>query len=76
MSFADKNDDKQLSEAEFIELPLGDQTDEAQRKLDKQWQKERQEEFRSRIDSNHDGVVTEVELLVSTGFLYWFIYWF
>jgi len=70
MSFADKNDDKQLSEAEFIELPLGDQTDEAQRKLDKQWQKERQEEFQSRIDSNHDGVVTEVELLVSTGFLH------
>ncbi|XP_045163180.2 45 kDa calcium-binding protein-like isoform X1 [Mercenaria mercenaria] len=62
MESLDKNDDKILTEEEFVSLPLGDVDDEEQRRLDKEWQKERGEEFRNQIDFDHNGKVTIGEL--------------
>lgn len=62
MESLDSNDDKVLTEEEFVSLPLGDVEDEEQKQLDKQWQQERQEEFRNQIDFDHNGKVTVDEL--------------
>lgn len=59
----DTNNDGILSEVEFIALPGGEVEDPEQKKMDLDWQKERQTEFKRAIDANKDGKATRRELL-------------
>lgn len=61
----DSDGDGTISEDEFIALPPGEVEGEEFQTMDKNWQKERQEEFRKAMDLNHDGKVTRDELKVS-----------
>lgn len=62
--FSDTNEDKLLTEKEFVALPPGDVEDEEQKKMDQDWQEDRKKEFREVIDRDHDGVATIKELTV------------
>lgn len=57
----DSNGDGIITETEFSALPEG-QVDEQWEKADKDWQEERQREFRRVIDLNADGKVSVEEL--------------
>lgn len=62
MSGIDTNGDGVVSEEEFTALPPGEVDGEEFQAMDKSWQKERQEEFRSAMDLDHDRKVTKEEL--------------
>ena len=53
-----------ISEDEFTALPPGEVEGEEFQAMDKGWQKERQEEFRTSMDIDHNGTVTREELKV------------
>ncbi|XP_076472750.1 45 kDa calcium-binding protein-like [Babylonia areolata] len=58
----DTNGDGVITEDEFAALPPGEVEGEEYQAMDKAWQKERQEEFRSALDLDHSGKVTKEEL--------------
>lgn len=59
----DADNNGELSEKEFIALPPGDVEDAEQRKMDEDWQKEREKEFKRAIDADHNGIATKEELV-------------
>ncbi len=61
--FSDHNNDRKVSEDEFVALPGGD-LDGAFQESDKLWLEERRKEFRKIIDLDHNGYVDWVELKV------------
>ena len=65
-SRADSNDDSVLSEREFLALPNdygGGDEEEGVANVD--WRAKRKHEFRTMLDTNHDGLATKDELIVS-----------
>ncbi|KAL8574853.1 hypothetical protein ACOMHN_044875 [Nucella lapillus] len=62
MGGIDTNNDGILTIKEFAALPPGEVEGEEYQAMDKEWQKERHEEFRNSIDLDHDGKVTKEEL--------------
>lgn len=64
MFLADQDGDKKLTLSEFISLPVGTVENQQAQDIDDDWVRERRKEFEDVIDSNHDGIVTMVELEV------------
>ncbi|XP_012943913.1 45 kDa calcium-binding protein [Aplysia californica] len=58
----DTNDDKVITEDEFIMLPPGEVENEEYAEMDRKWQEERKKEFREIMDLNHDGQVDMKEM--------------
>ncbi len=64
MTFSDKNHDGVVTEEEFVALPPGEVEGEW-KDVDRIWQEERRKEYKSVIDIDGDGKVTQDELKVS-----------
>ncbi|XP_025084383.1 45 kDa calcium-binding protein-like isoform X2 [Pomacea canaliculata] len=62
MSGIDANGDGVITEDEFTALPPGEVEGEEFQAMDRNWQKERREEFRKSMDLDHDGKVVKDEL--------------
>lgn len=60
----DANGDGVITEDEFTALPPGEVEGEEFQAMDRNWQKERREEFRKSMDLDHDGKVVKDELKV------------
>ncbi|ESO99275.1 hypothetical protein LOTGIDRAFT_113682 [Lottia gigantea] len=58
----DKNGDNILTVQEFAALPPGEVEGEDQKDLDRQWQKERENEFHIAVDIDRDGKATKEEV--------------
>lgn len=62
MGGIDSNGDGIITEKEFAALPPGEVEGEEYQAMDKAWQEERRQEFRTALDMDHDGKVTKEEL--------------